>query len=410
MLLEAAVRRRVVVTGLGVVSPIGMTVESFGESLFAGRSGVGPITIFDPAELPTRFAAEVDRPPAECEFRDRKIDFALEAAAQAAASAPEDHDGAGLSLALGLELFSLEDLVALERPDFRLPDSLRDRLQLLQTPSDLCVHLICHRHGLATPPLTHVSACAAGNDAVGTAFRLVASGRRRWMLAGGSDSMINPMGLAGFGKIQALSTRNDAPEAASRPFDRRRDGFVLGEGAAMLVLEPLEDARARGARVHAEVVGYGNSFDADGISRPHPEGRGALQAMSRALDEAGIGPEAIGCVSAHGTSTPLNDVVETRAVRALLGGATDVPVTAPKSMFGHLIAAAGAVESVAAILALEAGVVPPTINLTEPDPECDLDHVSPTARRHEHEYVLSNSFGFGGQNSSLVLRRCDAAG
>jgi 3-oxoacyl-[acyl-carrier-protein] synthase II len=251
-----------------------------------------------------------------------------------------------------------------------------------------------------------VSACAAGTDAIGSAARMIARGRRRWMLAGGADSMINPLGVAGFCSIGAMSTSNDEPARASRPFDRRRNGFLLGEGAAMLVLERLSDAEARGATIYAEIAGYGTSFDAHGISEPHPEGRGAFQAMSRALADAGLEASAIDSINAHGTSTPKNDIVETTAIKRLFGErAYRVPVSSTKSMIGHCISAAGAVEAVAAIGCMNAGWVHPTINLDEPDAGCDLDYVAHTARRHEQQYVLSNSFAFGGQNASLVIRR-----
>jgi 3-oxoacyl-[acyl-carrier-protein] synthase II len=406
-------KQRVVITGMGVVTPIGCDVVDFGRNLLAGVSGVGPITLFDPAALRTRIAAEV-RTSLPNSFRDRKVTFACEAARQALAAAtacgtqPGGSAGgarAGLSLGMGLELFAMEDLVASRRPDFVPPQSLAQRLTFLQTPSDLCVHLISHTYGLGQPPLTHTSACAAGTDALGAAFHLVRSGRRRWMLAGGTDSMINPMGVGGFCKIGATSTANDAPTRASRPFDRNRDGFVLGEGAAMLVLESLDDARPRGATIHAEIVGYGNSFDAHGISEPHPEGRGAWQAMARCLADAGVGPEDIDAINAHGSSTPKNDVMETLAIKRLLGArSARVPISSTKSMIGHLIAAAGAVEAVAAILGMQAGEIHPTINLDEPDPACDLDCVPRQARRHEQRYVLSNSFGFGGQNAAILLR------
>ena len=400
-------RRRVAITGMGVVTPIGNSVDGFRESLFAGVSGAGPITVFDPASLPTRIAAEVkwDGPV----LRDRKITFALEAARQALEDSGRPRGEGGLSLGIGLELFSMDDLAEIRRPGSGLPESRRDRLSFLQTPSDLCVQLISKRHELSRPPLTHVSACAAGTDAIGAAFRRVADGRCDWMLAGGTDSMVNPLGVAGFCRIGATTTANDEPRRASRPFDRKRDGFLLGEGAAVLVLEPLDAARARGAEALAEVAGYGCSFDAHGISEPHPEGRGAVQAMRRALDEAGLAPDAVGAVNAHGTSTPKNDPVETLAIKALLGArAKDVPVYATKSMIGHLISAAGAVEAVAAVECLHAQRLHPTINLDEPDPACDLDYVPNRARDHAHEVVLSNSFGFGGQNASIVLRRADA--
>jgi 3-oxoacyl-[acyl-carrier-protein] synthase II len=404
--MEAPVRHRVVITGLGILSPIGCTPEAFRANLLAGTSGVGPITLFGPASFRTRIAAEVkERLPGG--FRDRKISFACEAARRATEDAGQNWRGrdAGLSLGLGLELFSMEDLAASRRPGFSPPQSLCERLTFLQTPSDLCVHLISHTFGLSQPPRTHVSACAAGTDAIGNAFRLVRSGRWRWALAGGTDSMINPLGLAGFCKIGATSTRNDEPHKASRPFDANRDGFVLGEGAAILVLERLDDALARGATIHAEIVGYGNSLDAHGISEPHPEGRGAYQAMNRAVADAGLAPDVIDCVNAHGSSTPKNDPMETLAIKRLLGDrARRVPVVSTKSMIGHLIAAAGAVEAVAAILCMQAGMVHPTINLDEPDPACDLDYVPHAARPHEQGYVLSNSFGFGGQNASILLR------
>jgi 3-oxoacyl-[acyl-carrier-protein] synthase II len=404
------VRRRVVVTGMGVVSPIGNSVATFTASLLAGTSGVGPITLFDPATLSTRIAAEVkwDGPPPV----DRKIGFALAAAEQACLDAQSCGSGpigdGGLSLGVGLELFRMDDLVASRRPGFALPQALADRLTFLQTPSDLAVHAISRRHGLRTPPLTHVSACAAGTDAIGAAFRLIASGRRRWMLAGGSDSMINPLGVAGFCAVRATTTSNAFPARASRPFDRERNGFVLGEGAGLLVLETLDDARARGARIAAEVVGYGNSFDAYGISEPHPDGRGAYQAMAAALADAGVDASVVDCINAHGTSTRKNDPVETAAIKRLLGPrAHAVPVCATKSMIGHLISAAGAVEAIAAIAGMRAGWAHPTINLDDPDPACDLDYVAHKARRLRQRYVLSNSFGFGGQNAALLLKAFD---
>ena len=400
---------RVAVTGMGVVSPIGRTVDGFRDALFAGRSGIGPITTFDPATLPTRIAAEV-KWDGEL-MRDRKISFALDAAAQAMKEATRagtrpSGDG-GLGLGLGLELFSMDDLAA-KRRGRPVPEPIAERAVYLQTPSDLCVSMLADRFELRAPPLTHVSACAAGTDAIGSAFRMIASGRRRWMMAGGADSMINPLGVAGFCSIGATSTANDDPPRASRPFDLRRSGFVLGEGAGVLILERLEDARMRGAEVHAEIRGYGASFDAHGISEPHPAGRGAFQAMSRALAEAQVDPDQIDCINAHGTATPKNDPVETLAIKRLFGRrAYDIPVCATKSMIGHLIAAAGAVEVIAAIAGMKAGVVHPTINLDHRDPACDLDYVPHTARNHPQRFVLSNSFAFGGQNASLVLRAGD---
>lgn len=404
--------RRVAVTGMGVVSPIGCSVSDFRESLLGGVSGAGPITLFDPCEMPTRIAAEVKWK--KDGMADRKISFALEAARQAfedAAACGTSPKGKGsLSLGLGLELFSLEGMARSRRPGFTLPLTLQDRLTCIQSPADLCVPMISERFGLTALPLTHVSACAAGTDALGSAFQLVASGRRDWVMAGGTDSMINPLGVGGFCKINALSTANEYPQRACRPFDRDRDGFILGEGAGILVLEPLDEARARGAVIHAEILGYGNSFDAHGISEPHPEGRGAYEAMAAALESAGLGPDDIDCVNAHGTSTPKNDPVETMAIKRLLGGrAKEIPVCASKSMMGHLISAAGAVQAIGAISCIKAGRVHPTLNLENPDPECDLDYVPGRSRKHPQRAVLSNSFGFGGQNASIVIGRSSDA-
>lgn len=402
-------KRRVAVTGMGVVAPGAGSTGELVENLLAGVSGVGPITLFDPATLPTRIAGQAEL-PARVPLRDRKIAFALEAARQAwaestACGSKPVGDDAAVSMGVGLELFSMDDLVRSEKPGFALPEGLADRLGFMQTPSDLCVHLMSREHGLGRPPLVHVSACAAGTDAIGTAYRLIASGRRRWMMAGGTDSMLNPLGVAGFCALTATTTRNDEPERASRPFDRTRDGFVMGEGAGVLVLERLDDALARGATVLAEIAGYGNSFDAHGISEPHPEGRGAFQAMSRAVDDAVISPAQIDSINAHGTGTPKNDPAETLALRRLLGERADrVPVSSTKSMIGHLISAAGAVEAIGAILCMRRGRVHPTINLREVDPACALDHVIGAARAVEQRYLLSSSFGFGGQNASIVIR------
>ncbi|MFN7974308.1 MAG: beta-ketoacyl-[acyl-carrier-protein] synthase family protein [Acidobacteriota bacterium] len=401
-------RHRVAVTGTGVVAPIGSSVAAFETALFSGRSGVGPITLFDPASLPVRIAAEVKERFDAPAPRDRKIGFALEAARQAMAAAclpgSRPLGQGGLSIGLGLEVLAMEDLSAMRSGAPPRPALLSDRLTFLQTPSDLSVPLLCREHGLAAPPRAHVSACAAGTDAVGGAFRAIAQGRSRWMLAGGTDSMIHPLGVAGFAKLGALSTWNGRPEAASRPFDRRRSGFVLGEGAGMLVLERRDDALARGATVLAEIEGYGSSFDAHGISEPHPEGRGAAQAMARALADAGLSSDDVDAVNAHGTGTPKNDPIETLAIRRVFGGRR-VPVSATKSMIGHLVSAAGAVEAIAAIACLRAGRLHPTINLDDPDPACDLDHVRGASRPHPVRRILSTSFAFGGQNAAIVIAR-----
>lgn len=405
-------QNRVVITGLGVVSPLGCEVEQFRQKLLAGTSAAGPITIFDPCRLPTTIAAQVDDTLLPVRMKDRKVGFAVSAARFALADA--EASGAplakqypagsgGLSLGTGLELFSMPDMVRLVKTG-QVPEHIHPLL-FLQSPSDICVHLIGREHGLGFPPLTHVSACAAATDAIGTAFRMIRDGKRTWMLAGGTDSMINPMGVGGFCSLEALSRRNHEPQRASRPFDRTRDGFLLGEGAGLLVLEPLQEAERRGARIYGEIVGYGNSFDAYGISEPHPDGDGALLCMRRALADAGLEPDTIDYVNAHGTSTPKNDPVETRALRRLLGDrAEQVPVSSTKSMIGHLISAAGAVELAASILCARAGWVHPTINLENPDPQCDLDYVAEGARNAPVRTFLKNSFAFGGQNASLVVR------
>lgn len=396
---------RVVVTGMGVATPLGNDVATFTDALIAGHSGVRVIDAFDPAELPTRIAGQAVLPN-EVPLGDRKIAFAVEAARQALLqSGIAAHPEAGVSVGVGLELFAMPDLVASRQPGFTLPASLEARLSFMQTPSDVCVHILSERHGLGTPPLVHVSACAAGTDAVGSAFHMIRRGQRRWVLAGGTDSMVNPLGVAGFCALQAMSIKNDEPEKASRPFDRTRDGFVMGEGAGMLVLERLDDARARGAEILAEVCGYGTSFDAYKISDPHPEGRGAHQAMERALRDAQLSARDVDAINAHGTGTPKNDPCETLAIKRLLGDrATQVPISAAKSMMGHLISAAGAVEAIGAIACMRRGVVHPTINLTEPDPDCDLDYVPLTARDHVQNVVLSSSYGFGGHNAAIVVR------
>jgi 3-oxoacyl-[acyl-carrier-protein] synthase II len=403
-------KHRVAVTGMGVVCPIATSTSGFTEALLSGRSGVRAITVFDASTLPTRIAGEAELPE-EVPLGDRKIAFAIEAARQAMRQAGAVRLGrdAGVSMGVGLELFSMDDLVASRRAGFTLPPRIDERLSFMQTPSDLCVHLVAREHGFGAPPVVHVSACAAGTDAVGAAYRAIASGRRRTMLAGGTDSMINPLGVAGFCALSATSTKNDEPTRASRPFDKTRDGFVMGEGAGVLVLERLDDARARGAEILAEVSGYGASFDAHGISEPHPEGRGALQAMSRAVADAGLGANDIDAVNAHGTGTPKNDPVETLALERLFGDrARAVPVVATKSMIGHLISAAGAVEAIAAILCMRRGMIHPTINLDTPDPDCDLDYVPHRAREHAQRHVLSCSYGFGGHNAAIVLSRGDA--
>ncbi len=403
---------RVVVTGMGVVTPLGNELNTFRQNLVSGHSGVGPLTLFDSCQLPCGIAGECRLD--EIRHKDRKISFALYAAHSAMRDArlqdtaeisPHDSVQSGLSIGIGLELFDMHDMALYVSNGFKIPGSRKGQFDFLQTPADHCVDLLCDAFNLRLNPGVHISACAAGNDAIGHAFLRIRRGEASLMLAGGTDSMLNPMGVGGFCKLNALSTRNDEPQKASRPFDVNRDGFVIGEGAAMLVLENMENAVRRGVDIYAEIVGYGNSFDAYAISDPHPAGRGAVAAMSKALAMAAISPERISYINAHGTATLKNDPVETLAIKTLFGrNAYGIPVSSTKSMIGHLISAAGAVEAVASIVCANAGWIHPTINLDNPDPDCDLDFVPGQAREHRVGYFLSNSFAFGGQNATLVFR------
>ena len=404
------VSHRVAVTGMGVVCPIGQTVDEFRASLFAGRSGIGPITIFDPATLPTRIAAEV-KWDGEV-MRDRKVSFACAAAAQALADAgragTSPRGDGGLSLGLGLELFSMDDLAA-KRAGHPAPVAVRDRLLYLQTPSDLCVSILAHRYQLTEPPVTHVSACASGTDAIGSAFRMIASGRRRWMMAGGADSMINPLGVAGFCSIGATSTANDDPPRASRPFDL--DARRLRARRGRRRADPRETRGCEGAR-------------GDAVRRDRRLRRIVRRARhQRAAPRRTRRPAGDVAGARRGAGERRRDRQHQRArhrhAQERRGGdarhqtpaggarAARCRSRATKSMIGHLIAAAGAVEAIAAVIGMNASVVHPTVNLDHPDPACDLDYVPHDAREHPQRCVLSNSFAFGGQNASIVFRRAD---
>jgi len=399
---------RVVVTGIGVVTPIGNNSDEFCQGLFSMKSGAGPIKRFDPAELPTRIACEVKG--VEGEFRDVKITFALKAAREAVKQAfpngkvPANSDSI-LSMGIGLELFSVDDLITLHNQGY---DNVADAnsLTFLNTPSDICAHLICQEAGINHSPLLHISACAAGTDAIGTAYLKIKSGKTKVALAGGTDSMINPMGIAGFCRITAMTTKNDTPQTASMPFDEERDGFVIGEGAGFLVLENETHAKQRGAQILGFIAGYGNSLDAYSISDPHPEGAGALKSMGRALSAAGLRPQDISAINAHGTGTPKNDPAEAQAIRSLLGlRYKEVPVFATKSLIGHGISSAGAVETVACILSFQENKLHATKNLKKVAPGCELHHIFNNPIAFHGNYILKNSFGFGGQNGSLVVGR-----
>ena len=411
-------RHRVVVTGIGVATPLGNENGKFVNALLNGESGAGPITVFDPAALPTRIASEVDDAALPYLCPDRKVAFAVSAARFAVSNAgmagvqlAQYYDSkasgdisSGVSFGTGLELFSLPDMVRYLNAD-GIPSTEEHSSTFLQTPSDICLHIISGEHELNAPPVTHISACSASTDALGMAYRMVSEGRRDWMIAGGTDSMINPLGVGGFCLLQALSTRNAEPKAASRPFDRNRDGFLLGEGAAAFILETKSNAEEREAEIYGEIIGYGNSFDAYGISEPHPEGAGAVLAMQRALRDSSISPSEITHINSHGTGTPKNDPIETRAIKKVFGSRSKkIPVNSTKSMIGHLISASGAVEAAATLLCAKQGYIHPTINLDNPDPDCDLDYIPDGKREFKGGYIMKNSFAFGGQNSVLIFK------
>jgi 3-oxoacyl-[acyl-carrier-protein] synthase II len=415
-------RNRVAITGLGVCTGVGRGTEPFWEGLTMGRSGISRVSVFDASALPIRIGGEVkdfkaDRlqsafPDAVGE-RDRKIWLGLDAATQAikeAALAEEALSQAMLVVGMSLETFFLNDVSALARTG-SATETLRGIVQdpkapWLQTPLDRLTDILGDHYGLRGGRYTNCSACAAGTQAIGEAFRSIRDGATEMALAGASDSVLNPLAMGGFSLLQILSRENDMPEKACRPFDATRQGTVLGEGAAFLMLETLERAQQRGARIYAEILGYGSSLDAYRVTDPEPNGKGAVLSMRKAIADASLQPGAIDCVNAHGTGTPKNDVAETRALKQTLGiRAFDIPITANKSMTGHLIAASGAVEAAASALTLFSGKVPPTINLSSRDPECDLDYVPEGCRRFGGRTVLSNSFGFGGQNATLIFGR-----
>ncbi|MEY2477020.1 MAG: 3-oxoacyl-[acyl-carrier-protein] synthase [Actinomycetota bacterium] len=399
---------RVAVTGLGVKSPAGNDVTSFWEALVAGKSMAAPIEGIDASDLPVRFACEVKGfDPAEylghkeARRADRVTQLGIGAAADAVAEAGElDTDPSRCGVVVGTGIGGLRTQEAEERVMFeRGPSKVSPLLVPMMMPNATAA-LVAMRHGWSGPNLCIATACAAGGHAVGEAFRMVRDGSADVMLAGGAESVISPVTIAAFARMGALSTREDAPELASRPFDVDRDGFVMGEGAAFLVLERWDRAEARGAHILGEVLGYGRNADAFHLTAPAPGGGGAVACMELALDDAGLAASAIGHVNAHGTSTPLNDAAEAEAISKVFGS---VPVTANKGVTGHLIGAAGAVEAVASLLAIAAGVIPPVANHAATDPDIAIDVVSGAPRPHDGRPVVSNSFGFGGHNASLVL-------
>ncbi|MCP9468541.1 MAG: beta-ketoacyl-ACP synthase II [Nitrospira sp.] len=411
-------KRRVVVTGLGLVTPLGTGVEKTWTALCAGESGIRRITKFDPAGYDAQIAGEVtDFDPAQfIEKKEiKKMDAFIHYAVGAAQLAVDD---AGLKVAeeeaarVGVYIGSgIGGLGSIERYHDVLKEKGPGRVSPFFIPMtiiNLASGQVAIRIGAKGPNSSIVTACATGNHCIGDAFRLIQDGRADVMVAGGAEAAVTPLGVAGFAAAKALSFRNDEPTRASRPFDRDRDGFVLGEGAGVVVIEELEHARRRGARLYAEIVGYGMNSDAYHITAPPEEGEGAVRCMELAIEDAGIAKDQIGYINAHGTST-MADAIETRAIKTVFGDrAYGIPVSSTKSMTGHLLGAAGGVEAIFSILALFHGVLPPTINLENPDPACDLDYVPNKARTAAVTAALSNSFGFGGVNACLIFKRVGA--
>ena len=409
-------RRRVVITGLGTLNPLGNDVATFWEGLVAGRSGAGPITAYDASDQAVRIATEVKGfdplayfGPKQTRRSDRFTQLVLASADQAIADAglvfERDAENTHVGVIIGTGIGGVGTLLAGY-------DTMRERgprrVSALMTPMmmpNAGAGEIAIRYGIHGPAMSLNSACATGTNSIGEAAERIRRGAAEIMICGGGESVMHPLTLAALSNMGAVSGRNDDPERASRPFDADRDGFVMGEGAAVLVLESLEYAQERGARIYAEVIGYGASCDAYHITAPDVDGVGAARSMQAALDDAGLAPEEIDYINAHGTSTPLNDPMETRAIHSVFGKhAYRVPISSTKSMVGHLMGAAGAVEAIACTQSLVTGVIHPTINYETPDPECDLDYVPNKARQTNPRTALSNSFGFGGHNATLIFQ------
>lgn len=409
-------KRRVVVTGLGLLTPVGVGLENVWQAILAGTSGIGPITKFDTSRHDTKIGGEVKDfisedyiPPKELRRMDIFIQYALAASKIATNDAAldmtkEDGERAGVVIGTGLGgLPSLEKFhsVLLERGPGRISPFFIPMLIANEASGHVAI-----QYGMKGPNLCVVTACATGAHSIGEAFRIIQYGDADMMLAGGTEANLTPLTVGGFNAMKALSTRNDEPQKASRPFDKDRDGFVIAEGAGVVIMEELGHALQRGAKIYAEVIGYGYNGDAFHITAPCEDGDGAIRCMRLALKDGGIEPEEIDYINAHGTSTDMNDAIETRAIKAVFGEqAYKIPVSSTKSMTGHLLGAAGAIEAIFSILSIRDQICPPTINCDVPDPACDLDYVPHTARKHEIRTAMSNSFGFGGTNAVLVFRR-----
>ena len=408
--------RRVVVTGLGITSPLGTGLEKNWDALTNGRSGIGPITHFDATDFPVKFAGEV-RDLSLDDFIDkkeaRKMDLFIHYALAAATMALED---SGLEInqdnaeRVGVVVGSgMGGLPSIEKYHGAFLEGGYRKISPFFIPMsiiNLAAGQISIKHGAKGPNIAPVSACATGTHAIGDAFRMIQRGDADAVISGGAESTVCPLGIGGFSVMKALSTRNEDPLAASRPFDKNRDGFVMGEGSGIVVLEEYESAKKRGARIYSEVLGYGLTADAHHLTAPSPGGEGAARCMQMALDTAGLNPEDVDYINAHGTSTPFNDLYETMAIKSVFGDhARKLMISSTKSMTGHLLGAAGGVEAIFSLLAISRGVVPPTINYTEPDPECDLDYVPNEARQSDLKVAISNSLGFGGTNATILFRK-----
>ncbi len=410
-------RRRVVVTGLGIVCPVGTGLDETWGNIVDGKSGIGPITAFDASSFPTRIAGEVKDFDAEkwmdkrdVRRNDRFIHFAMAASEMALKDAgldlaKEDLNRIGTIIGAGLGgLSTIEEVhkVFLEKGVRKITPFFIPSLIVNLAPGQVSL-----RWGLKGPSYSPVSACATGNHSLGDALMIIDRGMADVMLSGGAEATITQLGIGGFCASRALSERNDEPTKASRPFDKGRDGFVAGEGSGILVLEEYEHARKRGARIYCEIAGYGATADANHITAPAPHGEGGQRAMRMALADAELPPEAVGYVNTHGTSTPLGDIAECQAIKAVFGdwAKSGLAISSTKSMTGHLLGAAGGIEAVFSVLAIDKGVLPPTINVEDQDPECDLDVIPNTAREKRVDAVLSNSFGFGGTNAVICFKR-----
>jgi 3-oxoacyl-[acyl-carrier-protein] synthase II len=409
--------RRVVLTGIGLITPVAIGTEETWQGLLAGKSGIAPITHFDHALFATHFAGEVknwDVTPwianRDAKNIDRFIQYAVGAAAMAIADSGLKIEGqfaerVGCFVGAGLGgVTSIENAcatMAQKGPRHGISPFFVPMIIVNLAPGQISI-----RFGAKGPNFSHVSACSTGAHAIGEAVRTIQHGSADAMICGGTEATVSPLGVGGFNSMRALSTRNDAPEQASRPFDKDRDGFVVAEGAGIVIVEELEHAKARGAKIYAEVTGYAANADAHHITAPAPEGEGAQRCMKLALADAKLSPSEIGYINAHGTSTKMNDSNETMAIKKVFGDAArKVMISSTKSMTGHMLGAAGGVETAICALAVARGAIPPTINYTTPDPECDLDYVPNTAREIRVQHALTNSYGFGGTNASLILSR-----